>query len=212
MKHITNVGFLIGILIGIPHVSSAQTDRGLQFESVTVGSGEGPIASGMSVMAHFVPSDNSRLLEIMVMADSGWIAYGPQYTIGPVSGLAVATAGHLFGVPWAGPMFTASIPIGHTRLTAIQWPAVLGWKPHNYDKDVSSDRFIPGYFGGVGIGVGAISMSYNLSKYIADPWNHLPSVSYNDSIYEDFAINASMTWNSNTSRTMFFLGMTWQPQ
>ena len=212
MTRITSVGYLLGILIGMPHVSSAQTEGGLQFQSVTVGSGEGPISSGISVMAHFVPPDKSRFLEIMVQADSGWIAYGPQYTIGPVSGLAVITVGHLFGVPWAGPMFTASIPISRVRLTAIQWPAVLGWKPHNYEKDVKSDRFIPGYFGGVGIGVGPISLSYNANKFIADPWNHLPSISYRGLIYEDFAISSSMTWNSNTSRPMFFLGVTWQPQ
>lgn len=206
------IALLLGIIAGTPAPSSAQTDEGLQFRSVTVGSGEGPISSGVSVQAHFVPPDESRLLEIMVQSDSGWIAYGPQYAAGPVSGLALLTVGHIHGVPWAGPLFTASIPVGRARLTAIQWPAMLGWKPHNYEQLVDRDQFIPGYFGGAGLGFGPIAVSYYVNKYVADPWNQLPGVSYNGTFHEDFAISSSMTWNGNTSRPMFFLGITWQPR
>lgn len=206
------LALLLVLLVGMPRASAAQTEGGLQFQSVTVGSGEGPIASGVSLLAHFAPSDESRLLEVMVQSDSGWIAYGPQYNAGPVSGLALLAVGHVHGVPWAGPLFTASIPVGRARLTAIQWPAMLGWKPHNYEKPVDRDRFIPGYFGGVGLGVGPITLSYHLNKYVADPWNQLPGVSYVGSIHDAFAVNSSMTWNGNNGRPMFFLGVTWQPQ
>jgi hypothetical protein len=212
MTRFTRVALLIGMLVGMADASSAQSDGGLQFESVTVGSGEGPISSGISIMAHFVPPDESRLLEIMVQSDLGWIAYGPQYTFGPVSGVALVTAGHIHGVPFAGPLFTASIPVGRARLTAIQWPTMLGWKPNNYEKEVSRDQFIPGYFGGAGLGIGPLTVSYYINKYVADPWNHLPGVSYSGNIHEDVGINSSMTWNSNTSRPMFFLGVIWQPR
>jgi hypothetical protein len=212
MTPLITLALLLGLLVGLPESSSAQTERKLKLQALTVGSGDTPISSGMSVAAHFAPPDESQFLEVMVQSDSGWVAYGPQYTAGPVSGRALATVGHMTGVPWVGPLLTASIPLGRARLTATQWVTMMGWKPHSYEKPVGRDQLIPGYFGGAGLRFGPITVSYYVNKYIADPWNTLPGISYNGNIHKAFAISSSMTWNSNTSRPMFFLGATWQPQ
>ena len=212
MTPLITLALLLGLLVGLPESSSAQTERKLKFQALTVGSGDTPISSGVSVAAHFAPPDESRFLEVMVQADSGWVAYGPQYTAGPVSGRALATVGHIKGVPTVGPLLTASIPLGRARLTTSQWVIMMGWKPHSYEKPVETDQLIPNYLGGAGLGFGPITVSYYVMKYLAEPWNTLPGISYNGNIHKAFSLSSSMTWNSNTSRPMLFLGATWQPQ
>jgi len=144
----------------------------------------------------------------MIQSDIAWVNYGPQYKIGPVKGLVAASAGHIFGVPWIGPLFTASVPLGKTRLSTIQWPAVMGWKPSNYDGKMRR----PGYFGGVSLDVGPLTASYHLNKYISDRWNHLPGLSYAVKVRKDVFISPSVTWNVNKSKPMFYIGLTWMPQ
>lgn len=198
------VVFLICFVPGV----QAQTDQSLKLKSLTVGSGEGPITSGISVVTRFAPEDESRLLEVMIQADVAWVNYGPKYKAGPVSGLVAATAGHIFGVPWVGPLFTASVPVGKAKLSTIQWPAVKGWKPENYEGRMRR----LGYFGGVSLDVGQLTASYHINKYMSDPWNHLPGLSYAVKIRKDVSILPSITWNSNKSKPMFYIGLTWTPQ
>lgn len=204
MKLFANIAVLLSVFVA---VIQAQANEGLRFKSLTVGSGEGPITSGISGVAQFAPENESRLLEVMVQTDVAWVMYGPTYKIGPVSGLAAASAGHIFGVPWIGPFFTASVPLGKAKISTVHWPAFQGWKPSNYKGQMSR----PGYFGGASVDIGRLTASYYLNKYISDPWNPLPGLSYAVKIRKDVSVPLSITWNTNKSKPMFYIGLTYAP-
>lgn len=194
--------------------------QGYKFHSLTMSSGESTLTSGITGIAQFTKGD-SRLIEIAVQQEQAWLVYGAKYQIrqgfnGGLNGLAAASFGHFKGEPWVGPLLTLETPITRlgkhqVSLSTIQWPGFFLYKPKRWNRDPNLGHPLIGYLGGAQLSIGPVGLGYSLQKFLDDPWNELPAISYTKSIGKDFLVSGSATWNNNDRHLMYYLGLTWKP-
>ena len=195
-------------------------NTGYKFESLSVSSGESTITSGITGIAQFT-KNKTRLIEIAVQQEQAWLIYGSKFKSGKrFNGLAAASGGHFKGAPWVGPFLALEAPIASAlgqqiTVSTMQWPGFFLYRPKERDRNGSKpDRFLDktmGYLGGAQLAVGPLGFGYSLQKFLDDPWNELPAVSYTKKISKDFSVSGSATWNNNDRHWMYYLGLTWKP-
>lgn len=190
-----------------------QTLTKYEIRSVSVSSGESAIISGLSIGIQLEPKSKSMLMDFTVQSEQAWLMVGPQWHKGEAKAVLTGDIGFLKGAPWTGLFATLDIPLDSVAGVPIaagttQWPA---WfflrKPDGRESDKSSI----GYFGDVHASIGPLRISYSLNKFLDEPWNELPGVSYTVKARENLSISASATWNNNKERWMFWMGTSWTP-
>lgn len=207
----------LAALVSVPLTASAQTG-GYKFYSLTVSSGDDPIASGITGIVQFT-NERNRLIEIAVQQEQAWVIYGQKFGKKSVSGLLGASVGHFQGAPWAGPILTLNVPVAkvagqQVSVRTMQWPGVFLWEPRDWKNDgvPNPESVFIGVLANVGLDIGPIGLTYSKLNFLDEPWNTLPGVSYTTSIQKDFSVTGSATWNSNKEKWMLYVGLTWKPQ
>lgn len=203
------------IFLVTPYAADAQ-DKEFKFYSLTVSSGQNAISSGITGVAQF--AKGARLIEVGVQHDQARFIYGTKFSANSsLKGFVGATAGHFRGSPWAGPLLTLGVPVmkvagQQVTVGTMQWPEFFPWKPDGWNIGQSKHKYLLlAYLGGANLNIGPVGLDYSLLKFLDDPWNELPGVSYTKKIQKDFSVSGSATWNNNDKHWMFYLGLTWKP-
>jgi hypothetical protein len=189
----------------VTFASSAKAQ--VKVTSVSAGTGETTISTGLVGIVTLAPQDGSRHIEVAATQSMGWLAYGPQFN-GSVKGFATMSAGHFLGAPWAGPYIVLSTNVGPVSVGTVQWPIVFAWKPNGFENAKSQW----GHLGGVSATYKAVTLNYALDKFMDDPWNALPGAAVSLPLTQEVGFNTSATWNTNKGHWMFYLGATWTPK
>lgn len=195
--------------------SAFAQNGGYKFHSLTVSSGESTITSGITGIAQF--TKDKRLIEVTVQQEQAWFVYGRKFESSKkFSSLVSGSVGQFRGAPWAGPLLTLEMPIAkiagqQVAASIMQWPWLFVKRPRGWENTRPNSHFLPGYLGGVQLTIGPIGLAYSKEKFLDNPWNELPALSYTKGISKEFHISASATWNNNDRHWMYYLGLTWKP-
>lgn len=190
---------------GVPIGSTAW-----KLSSLSLGSGEDPLTSGIGITADFSKQGSRNLYEVAFQNEQAWLAFGPTFKNAHVDGSIVGSIGHFQGAPWGGPRLVLNIPINQkTSFGLIEWPGLFAWNPQSYKGKPFNQPI--GQYGGVSLSVYSLSLSYGLQKFLGDPVNLLPGASWNMKVADAFSAVATGTYNTNANRWMFYIGSTWTP-
>lgn len=197
------------VLVGLIFISSAHGQTPMRLTSVTVGSGEDPITSGVSLIGDFSPAGSQKLLELAFQSEQAWIAVGRSF--GPTTGLngtIVADVGHFQGAVWGGPRLTLDLPMASdVHADLIEWPGWFLGNPRSYAGRPFHQPI--GQYGGVSLTLGPITLSEGHQRFLGDRTNWLPGASYSMHVMPDIGAVASATYNENGHRWMYYIGSTW---
>lgn len=193
-------------------------EKGYEFYSLTVSSGDDPISSGITGIVQFV-NERNRLIEVAVQQEQAWVIYGQKFDKGWVSGSLNGAVGHFQGAPWTGPLLILNVPIGkiagqQVAVKTMQWPGIFGWEPRDWKDDgvPNSEKMATVFLSTVGLDIGPIGLTYSKLNFLDEPWNTLPGISYTTSIRNDVSVTGSTLWNSNKEKWLLYVGLTWKPQ
>ena len=192
----------------------AQNTGHYEMQSLTVGSGEDPLSSGLGLTLRL--ANRTRFVEFVAQNEQAWFVYGPKIGTGNTSGFIAASIGIFQGAPWVGPMLKLEHTLGSVAgqsvsIGTMQWPVLNGGTPKAWQDVPNPEAVLFGYFGEVHLNVGPLGLSYAVLNYLHDPWNFLPGVSYTQSVRSDLGVTANATWNSNTKKWLLWMGASWAP-
>ncbi len=216
MHRITRLLAVIAILV-IPMTMQGQN----RLKSISLGSGEDPISSGISMVARFQSTDSARYAEFAIQNEQAWLAYGKQLN-GSVKGHISASAGYFQGQPWVGPYASLSyapFKIGGKdfSLNTFHWPVLFFAKePRDWQGKKNPESMSVGYLGSFGVSWGYFSLNYATLDFLHDKINSLPSASIEIPLAEiplvgKLTTSATYTWNTNAGRPLYFMGLTFAP-
>ena len=194
---------------------SIRAQDGFQLESLLVSSGSTPITSGVAGIARFRNS-NGRFAEVAAQSEQAWISYGQYFEKGNLTFLAAGAVAHFQTAPLLGLRLDANIQLTQrVRFYAMYWPGIVleepeDWKTEN-DGVENPESVLHGQFGGVGLAIGPVQLSYHMLNFLDDPWNELPGVSYSWPVQDDLALSLSATWNNNSQDWLPWIGVVWSP-
>ena len=209
------VFFIVALaLVVTPINSSAQTILGLKLESITVGSGEDPLSSGITGVADFGSSNGKIFGEFVVQPEQAWAILARNIEHGNFSATIGGSVGHFQAAPYIGPyLFTGFALSQNVKLTGLYWPALFAWEPYNWkndDRPTDEDVAI-GNFGIVGIELGNdYKIKFNVAglNFMNDPTNWLPGGSVTVPIANQISWTSAATRNRNGEAWMFYMGIT----
>lgn len=73
-----------------------------QVSAVSFGSGETPIASGVSVAVDLT-TESGGYMQVMAQSQQAWFMLGKDWKIGQTKCSLYGSVGHFQGAPWVGP-------------------------------------------------------------------------------------------------------------
>jgi hypothetical protein len=117
--------------------------------------------------------------------------------------------------PWIGPLVVLKLNLfnlGRAPISAgiVQWPVFFGYEPNDWRRNGRANPdVLVGYYQGASLGIGPVGINYSLLKFLEDPWNELPGVSYTSKIQENISMFGSLTHNGNDRKWMIKMGMSW---
>ncbi len=201
-------------LLGFTQVSSAQR----RISSVSLGSGEGAIASGITGVVRFEKPDSSEYSEFALMQEQAWFVMGKNVH-GRISGFVAASVGHYQGSPWVGPYVVLGTTLARIngrdlRIGTFQWPAFYPYEPRSFKEDgvKNPENVLVGYLGDLNLSYGPVTVAYAKLNFLDQPWNDLPSIAVTTPLLEDITVSSSWTRNTNAKRNMWYMGLNWTPK
>lgn len=206
------VSFLVPILVFAPFILTAQN----RITSLSVGSGQTPVSSGVSGIVRFESSDSSQYGELAVQQEQAWLAWG-RSVHGRVSGFFDGSVGYFQGAPWAGPYIALATKVASAggddvQLGMFQWPAFFANEPDSKKAaGVKQNGVLVGYLASMSLSWKFISVSYGFQKFLDNPWNTLPGVAINLPLTNSVKANVSVTQNVDARKPMYYIGATWTP-
>lgn len=187
-----------------------------RISSVSLGSGQDAISSGMTGILRFESKDKKLFGEFAAQHEQAWFAIGRQLN-GRVSGFVAGDVGHFQGAPWYGPYVSLSTPllkIGNKDLSisTLQWPAIFVSNPSSKTGQ-KLNGFIEhvGYLSSFSLTLGPVSLNHAMLHFLNDPWNSLPGASITLPITGEVSGTTSYTRNVNGKFDMYFMGVSWTP-
>jgi len=202
-------------------VDEESVQNGWRVSALSVGSGENPIASGLTGTIQ-LETDGGHFLEVTAQEEQAWLMSGRRFTLGKLEGLVAAAGGHLQGAPYVGPYVNLNVPlakIGGQEVTAglIEWAsAFVGREPNNWRTEVDGIENPESIYTGIltvaHVGIGPVAVTYTWLDFLDEPLNRIPGVVYTQTVREDLEVQASAAWNGNAERAMYYIGATWRPR
>jgi len=183
--------------------------------SVSVGSGQDPISSGMSMALRFENLNGKLFGEFAAQHEQAWLAVGRQVH-GRISGFVAVDVGHFQGAAWGGPYISLATPImkvGGKELTlsTLQWPGVYFSKPSSKSEANLQGLDWVAYLSSFSVSWGPVSLNHAMLHFMDDPWNALPGVSVSLPLTKDVVSTSTYTRNTNAKSAMYFMGVSWTP-
>lgn len=178
---------------------------GWEINSVSIGTGDGPVSSGLSIVIDY-KKESEYLLQFNFQQEIASIIYGkfissPNFKMKIMSTLSTSI---VKGTPSLGPFIIVSMPLIGYELKIIQWPVIFLWEPKNR----SEQKSLIGYFSKFEMKTEmGFSFSYSFQKFLDDPWNQMPGIEHLIKIGEKTSVSGSATWNSNREEWMLFLSI-----
>jgi hypothetical protein len=185
--------------------------------SVTVGSGEDAIASGITGVVTLTNKDSTLYGEFAVQSQQAWVVWG-RALHGKVNGFIAGSVGHFQGALWYGPYVSLSKPIAHIggkdlTVGTYHWPAFFPTgEPSDWKNDGTKNResISVGYLANVSLGWGPIELSESRLNFLDDKTNWLPGASVRTTIAQHITGIFNFTWNTNKERPMYYIGASWK--
>ena len=213
--------FVIALLTALACVGlvpAAHADDPLAVTSVSVGSGESPVTSGLSVSVD-LKSQGGRFVQVMAQAEQAWLMAGRDWTFGRTSCSTYGMVGHFQAAPWVAPFLRCERALGTVagrpvKAGAFAQPGVflyrepLHWKN---DGTTNPERFNTGFFEQAFVNAGGVTVSLSHLNFLDEPVNWLPGAAFSTHVRSDVEVSASVLWNKNADRAMYFIGTTWHP-
>lgn len=215
----TNWMILALALLASPSTVLAQEPGdGFRVTMVSVGSGESPIASGLTATVDLMNEDKI-LVEITAQQEQAWFMVGKEFALGKATFTAAGTVGHFQGAPWVAPYLYLSVPVVEVKgqkvsVSVLEWPGFfIGREPEEWRNDnvPNVERMMVGWFTMGQVSVGGFGLTYTYLNFMNDQTNLLPGVSYTRKIRSDLEATGSVTWDSNGEKAMYYIGATWRP-
>jgi len=208
--------FVLALSVLVTPVA-AQRVGPYEVQSLTIGSGENAVTSGIAGTIRLAPADSSRFLEFTAQQQQAWVICGPRFG-SSTNILTAASVGYFQGAPWAGPFINLEIPVAtvagqQITFSTLQWPAFFAWEPNDkrYDGKPNPEKVLLGYFANARLNIGAIELSFAMLNFLDEPWNKLPGISYAAKVLDNLKILSSVTWNNNKNRWLLYMGIQWTP-
>lgn len=199
-------------------VAPATAQEGYKVSSVSVGSGESPVTSGI-VATVDLKTEKGGFVEVTAQQEQAWLMAGRDFKTVKSKCSLYATVGHFQGAPWVGPYAGCTVSLGKVGGQEISVGALtrpgffLGREPRDWRNDGkrNPESVLAGYLSIAQLNIGGLALSYSYLNFLDDPTNLLPGVGYTGKVREDVEVTVSATWNSNADRSMYFIGATWLP-
>ena len=194
----------------------AAQDDGYRVSSVSVGSGESPTSSGLTVTVDLA-TEKGGFIEVNVQHETGWFMYGRAFKLGKASLVAAASVSVFQEAPAASPYLYFSVPVTEVvgqrvSVSLLEWPGVfLGRAPKDWIDKTDPSGLLVSWFTRGEVSVGGVGLTYGYLKFLNDPTNLLPGVSYTQAVRKDLQVTGSATWNGNSDRAMYYIGAIWKP-
>lgn len=210
--------FFAVIMMLLVGVSGASAQR--RVSSVSVGAGEGAIASGITGIVTFEKADSSEYGEFAVMQEQAWLAMGKNLHGRKLTGFIAWSVGHYQGSPWVGPYVRLTVPVAkigsdEIKVSTMQWPAWYpAYEPKSFREDgvENPETLLIGYLGDVSLSYRWVTLGYAKLNFLDLPWNTLPSVALTVPMTEEVSATSSWTRNVNKKADMWYMGLTWVPK
>lgn len=194
------------VIVALTFFFGAEALEAQRLTSVTVGSGESAMVSGLSGIVTF-ETESNRYLEVAVMQEIAWAAYGPQLS-GSLDGFVAMSVGHMFGELWFGPYLFVSRETETCRAGVMYWPAIFLQSPAQFETDSRTGHVVT-----VSYTCGILTASATANKFLDGALNSLPGLSVSVPLPEEnMSFSGSATWNTNQRKVMWYLGVTWSPE
>lgn len=199
-------------------VARATAQEGYKVSSVSIGSGESPIASGIVAVVD-LKTDKGGFIEVTAQQEQAWLMAGRDFKTAKTKCSLYATVGHFQGAVWVGPYAGCTVSIGAVAGRGISVGAltrpglILGREPRDWRNDgkKNEEALLAAYLSIAQLNIGGLALSYGHLNFLDDRTNLLPGVGYTGNVREDMTVTVSATWNTNVERFMYFIGATWLP-
>lgn len=207
------VAVVLGVLNAQPASAQASDEGGWKVTSVSIGSGESAIVSGLSGTIQLEKKSNGGFFEVTGQEQSAWLIAGKKFKLGPVDGLVGASGGHILTAPWVGPLVSLSLPVGEIAgqkitIGVMDWPAFF---PSRLPDGRTREEGSIGFFTMANFNVGRVSFTHGRLKFLDTRANLVTGLAYSQPVGKNFSATMSGTWNNNTGRMMYLFGGTWRP-
>ncbi len=200
-------------------------ESGYKVASVTVGSGESPITSGIFATMQ-LKNEGCGFIEVTAQESQAWFMHGCDKKFGPVRTNLYWSIGHLGGAPWIGPYLAATVPIAkigkqEVSITGLTWPGFfLGREPNGWrtedDGVENPEALLAGWFELVSLNIGRVSLTASHLNYLDSPNVYLFGVEYTQPLNGRVSVKGSVNWYQakvkEDRRPMFALSGTWNFQ
>lgn len=205
------VMLFVVLVLAVPSAVLAQ----MGVSSISVGSGEDALSSGITGVVRLESKDSTRYGEFAMQADQAWFVYGKKLN-GKVSGFVAGSAGHFQGGAWVGPYVSLSTRIGKIggkdlSIGTFHWPVFfIGDEPRSWQNDgvPNPEQVSVGYLGNASVTWGMITVSESYLDFLNDKVNWLPGVSLEVPMTGVSKGNFGYTWNGNKGKPMYYIGLT----
>ncbi len=206
---------LVLVLMSFLSTSAGAQDK-YKVSSVSVGSGDTPISSGLAVSVNLT-TEGGGFMQVMAQAEQAWFMIGKDWTGDTLKCSLYASVGHFQSAPWAGPYAGCTAKLAKVRgndVTAgiMTWPGFyIGREPRNWRNDgrKNPESVLAGYFSTASVGVGGFQASLSHLNFLDEKTNWLPGIGYTQKVRSDVSVSGSVTLNSNAKQAMYFLAATW---
>ncbi len=211
MYRATSLLVMLFVALAMPSPVSAQ----MGVSSISVGSGEDAISSGITGVVRLQSKDSTRYAEFAMQAEQAWVVYGKKLN-GKVNGFVAGSAGHFQGAAWVGPYLSLSTTLGKIggkdlSIGTFHWPVFfLGDEPRTWQNDgvPNPEKVSVGYLGSASVTWGMITISESYLDFLDDKVNWLPGVSLEVPMTSFSKGNFGYTWNGNKGKPMYYVGLT----
>ena len=207
----------LGIAAFLILISSTVSAQGFDVSAVGGGSGQTPIASGVTVFVDF-KTENGGFMEVMAQSEQGWFMIGKGFKKNRASCDLYASAGYLEDSPWVGPYVSCAYKVTNSQsnnmtVSVMTWPYFFVREPESWREDSTNNEesALIGYYSSASVSFGNLNFSLGHMNFLNDPNNWLPGVGYGHKVGK-FMVNGSVTRDSNANSLMYFIGATWYPK
>lgn len=199
---------------------TAVAQDGYKVSTVSVGTGQTPISSGVSAFVDLT-TEKGGFLEVMAQAEQGWLMGGHDWKSASGNTCSLYwSVGFFQEAPWVGPYAGCTVKVGNlagkdVKLGAMTWPGFyIGKEPRDWANDghKNPESLKAGWFETASVSAGGLSVSLAHLNFLDDPTNWLPGVGYSQTVGGGVDLSGSMTWNKNAEKMMYFVGATWHPK
>ncbi|MGE0704028.1 MAG: hypothetical protein AB7F99_03945 [Vicinamibacterales bacterium] len=206
---------LLSITLGIAPSVAAQ--EGYRVSTVVVSSGQTPTTSGLAGTIQF-RNDRRGYMEVTVQQESARFMFGRDFGAGRLTCSLYGTVGYFQGAPFVSPYFYCGAPVGQIAtqrvfVGGLIWPGFyLGREPDKWRNDgrINPEPMFATNLLMANLNIGGFGANVSYLNVLDDPWNFLPGVSYAHPLNGQFRVQGSGTWNSNSEKMMYYIGLSWQ--